>query len=271
MIIKVAACQLVLSIENPEENFLSICNAVSNCVAADAQLIVIPELSNSGYVFKNLTELAERAWELSDRRFEKLKAILSTSDAILVGGFALSVLGEYFNASVVVDKSGVRGWYPKAHLFNDEKDFFMAGSDQPLIVDTPIGRLATMICYDVEFPEWVRKAALAGAQILAIPTNWPEWGGIAIPTPMEVVRVQAGASVNRMVAIAADRTGEERGVKWVGASVITDADGVIQVMADLKIPNTTQILFAEVEVPTSKAIGPRNDVLLDRRTDLYEK
>jgi predicted amidohydrolase len=147
----------------------------------------------------------------------------------------------------------------------------MAGSDQPLIVDTPIGRLATMICYDVEFPEWVRKAALAGAQILAIPTNWPEWGGIAIPTPMEVVRVQAGASVNRLVAIAADRTGEERGVKWVGASVITDADGVIQVMADLKTPNTTQILFAEVEVPISRAIGPRNDVLIDRRTDLYER
>jgi predicted amidohydrolase len=54
MMIKVAACQLVLSIENPEENFLSICNAVSNCVTAGAQLIVIPELSNSGYVLRIL-------------------------------------------------------------------------------------------------------------------------------------------------------------------------------------------------------------------------
>ena len=269
MKIKVAACQLVLNIENPEENLLSIYDAVSNCVAADAQLIVIPELSNSGYVFKNLTELIDRSWALSDSRFEKLRVILSTGDAILVGGFALSVEGEYFNASVVLDKSGVCGWYPKAHLFNDEKDFFTAGNHEPLLVDTPIGKLATMICYDVEFPEWVRMSAMAGAQILAIPTNWPEWGGIASPTPMEVVRVQAGASVNRMVAIAADRTGQERGVKWVGASVITDADGVIQVMADLKTPNTVQILFAEVEVPISRAIGPRNDVLVDRRTDLY--
>lgn len=271
MKIKVAACQLVLSIENPEENLLSICDAVSNCVSAGAQLIVIPELSNSGYVFKNLTELIERSWELSDYRFEKLRSILSASDAILVGGFALSIAGEYFNASVVLDKSGVRGWYPKAHLFNDEQDFFTAGSSQPLIVDTPFGRLATMVCYDVEFPEWVRKAAMAGAQLLAIPTNWPEWGDMAFPTPMEVVRVQAGAAVNRMVAIAADRTGKERGVSWVGASVITDADGVIQMMADLKKSNTTQILFAEVEVPISKAIGPRNDLLLDRRIDLYEK
>lgn len=268
--IKIAACQLALSIEEPEENFKIICDAVSESLAAGADLIVIPELANSGYVFKNLQELIDRSWTLSDARFDKLKAILSNGDAILVGGFALDVEGEHFNASVVLDKSGVLGWYPKAHLFNDERDFFSAGNKPPLVVETPIGRIATMVCYDIEFPEWVRMSALAGAQILTIPTNWPEWGSMASPTPLEVVRVQAGASVNRMVAIAADRTGTERGVKWVGASVITDADGVIQVLADLTKPNTTQIIYAEVEVPTSKAIGPRNDVLLDRRTDLYE-
>ena len=268
--IKVAACQLALSIEDPKENFRAICSALQESLEAGADLIVIPELANSGYVFTNLQELIERSWTLSDERFVKLRAILSHSDAILVGGFALDVDGEYFNASVVLDKSGVLGWYPKAHLFNDEKDFFTAGSKPPLVVDTAIGRIATMVCYDLEFPEWVRMSALAGAQILAIPTNWPEWGSMATPTPMEVVRVQAGASVNRMVAVAADRTGDERGVKWVGASVITDADGVIQVLADFTKPNTTQIIYAEVEVPISKAIGPRNDVFLDRRTDLYK-
>ena len=269
MKIKVAACQLVLSIENPEENFLSMCRAVSECVEAGAQLIVIPELSNSGYVFQKHSELVERSWELSDDRFDKLRTILSDSDSVLVGGFALSTDGEYFNASVVLDKTGILGWYPKAHLFNDEKDFFTAGNQLPLVVDTPFGKVATMVCYDAEFPEWVRMTALAGAQILAIPTNWPVWSEMASPTPMEIVRVQAAAAVNRMVAIAADRTGAERGVGWVSASVITDADGVIQEMADLKNLNQDQIIFAEVEVPITKAIGPRNDVLKDRRTDLY--
>jgi hypothetical protein len=58
-------------------------------------------------------------------------------------------------------------------------------------------------------------------------------------------------------------------VNWVGASVITDSYGVIQALADAMKPDTTQILFAEVEVPLSRASGPRNDILLDRRTDLY--
>jgi predicted amidohydrolase len=269
MMIKIASCQLALSIDNPEENFLIICDAVSKSLEAGAQLVVIPELSNSGCIFRNLKELIDRSWTLLDDRFEKLKAIIAGRDAILVGGFALSVDGAYFNASVVLDKSGVRGWYPKAHLYNNEKDYFTAGNNQPLIIDTPIGRLATMVCYDVAFPEWVRKSALAGAQILAIPTNWPVWGSVASPTPMEVVCVQAAALANRMLVVAADRTGEERGEKWVGASVITDSSGVIQALADAMKPNTTQILFAEVEVPLSRASGPRNDILKDRRTDLY--
>ncbi len=268
--IKIAACQLSLSIEGPDENFQKICHAVNESLEAGVDLIVIPELANSGYVFKNHQELMDRSWNITDVRFEKLKAILSHSDTVLVGGFALSVDGSYFNASVVLDKSGILGWYPKAHLFNDEKDFFTAGDKPPLVIETVFGRIATMVCYDAEFPEWVRMAALRGAQILALPTNWPEWGSMATPTPMEVVRLQADASVNRMVVIAADRTGDERGVKWVGASVITDADGVIQVLADVTKLNTTQIIYKVVEVPTSKAIGPRNDVFLDRRTDLYQ-
>jgi predicted amidohydrolase len=269
MTIKIASCQLALSIENPAENFRSICDAVVRCVEVGADLIVIPELSNSGCIFRNHSELIDLSWTLSDARFEKLKAILSPSNAILVGGFALSVDGEYFNSSVVLDKSGVLGWYPKAHLYNDEEDYFTAGNQQPLIIDTPIGRIATMVCYDVAFPEWVRLSALAGAQILAIPTNWPAWGSIATPTPMEVVCVQAAALANRMIAIAADRTGEERGVMWVGGSVITDSYGVIQALAKAQKPNKSQILFADVEVPISRASGPRNDILLDRRTDLY--
>jgi predicted amidohydrolase len=269
VVIKIASCQLALSIENPEENFHLMCDAISKSVEAGAQLIVIPELSNSGCIFRNLKELIDRSWTLLDDRFAKLIAILAVSDAILVGGFALCVEGGYFNASVVLDKSGVRGWYPKAHLYNDEKDYFTAGNNQPLIIDTAIGRLATMVCYDVAFPEWVRKSAMAGAQILAIPTNWPSSGSSATPTPMEVVCVQAAALANRMLAVAADRTGEEREVNWVGASVITDSYGVIQALADAMKPDTTQILFAEVEVPLSRASGPRNDILLDRRTDLY--
>ena len=68
--------------------------------------------------------------------------------------------------------------YRKAHLWDGERFMFAAGAGAPPVVDTRLGRVATMICYDLEFPEWVRLPALHGAQLLSAPVNWP-----AHPTP----------------------------------------------------------------------------------------
>ncbi|MPV89613.1 carbon-nitrogen hydrolase, partial [Georgenia ruanii] len=79
--------------------------------------------------------------------------------------------------------------------------------------------------YDVEFPEWVRQVALQGADLLAVPVNWPLYPRPDAERPGEVVKVQAAASTNRMAIACADRDGEERGQRWLGGSVIVDADG----------------------------------------------
>ena len=90
---------------------------------------------------------------------------------------------------------------------------------------TKFGRIGMLICYDLEIPEWVRMPALDGAQLLCAPVNWPAFPRPDGERPAEVVRVQADAAVNRMFIAACDRTGQERGVDWVGGSVIVDADG----------------------------------------------
>ena len=238
-------------------------------VADGAKIVVLPELLNSGYVFNSKAEAESAGLSISDPIFDRFAEVLSAHDAFVVGGFAIADSNKLWNASVIIDGSGVRGWYPKAHLFATEPDFFEAGSAQPLVIETPYGRLGTLICYDIEFPEWVRKLAIGGAQIIAVPTNWPKYVESNSTTPMEVVRLQAAASVNKMVAIAADRAGSERGIEWVCASAITDCDGVIQVIADQNRRDEIQILIADVEVPVDHKIGVRNDVLGDRRLDLY--
>jgi len=126
-----------------------------------------------------------------------------------------------------------------------------------------------MVCYDIEFTEWVRLTMLQCAQILALPTNWPELGQVIPATPLEVVRVQAAASQNKIVVAAADRCGDDRGLSWVGASVITDFDGLIKTMADTAIQDATQILYADIELRTNTAITEKNDIRKDRRPDLY--
>ena len=269
--LRIALCQLPLDIENPLENISMAEAAIRDSAAQGAQLILLPELTNSGYVFQSKEELAARATGLDSPLMKRWSALVRELDIVLVVGLAIEEDGIFYNASTIFDASGLRGWYKKVHLWNDEVDFFTPGEDGPLIVETKVGKIATMVCYDVEFPEWVRLAMLGGAAILAIPTNWPD-GGLEIQdTPMEAVRIQAAASQNKMVIAAADRTRRERGVSWTSSSVLVDSDGLIKVIAARNVLQERQILIADVEIPSDRKVGPRNDIREDRRPELYKK
>lgn len=269
--LRIAVCQLPLNIENPNENSDLARTAIQDAASQGAKLIVLPELTNSGYVFRTVAELEERATTLDGALIKEWTVLAKQLDVVLVAGLAIKDSGQLYNCSVVIDSTGFRGWYKKVHLWDDEVDFFTPGAEAPLVVDTGIGRIATMVCYDIEFPEWVRLAMLADATILALPTNWPDTGRPPENTPLNAVLVQAGAAQNKLVIAAADRTRTERGVAWTASSVIADSDGVIQTIADRTKLDEMQILIADVEVPTNRKIGPRNDVRTDRRPDLYQK
>lgn len=269
--LKIAVCQLPLDIENPEENIRLATLAIQEAASQGAKLVVLPELTNSGCVFKNIAELEERATTLNGQILEEWIALAKKLDVILVAGLAIKDSGHFYNSSVIVDSTGLRGWYKKVHLWSDEMDFFTPGEEPPLIIDTDIGRIATIICYDIEFPEWVRLTMLSEASVLALPMNWPDSGRPTEQTPIAVYLVQAAASQNKLIIAAADRTRTERNVAWTGSSLIADSDGLIKVTANRNKFNEIQVLIANVEVPTDRKIGPRNDVRTDRRPDLYQE
>ena len=266
---RVAACQISLDIENPAQNIARANKAINDAISQGAQIIVLPELTNSGYAFTAVSEVQERSTTLDGEIIATWKEITHKNDVVIVAGLALSVDSRLYNASVVIDKTGLLGWYAKVHLFGEEHQFFKTGEKPPLVVNTAHGRIATMVCYDVEFPEWVRLAMLDRAVLLAVPTNWPNLGQLIHGTPMEAVRVQAAASVNKMVAVAADRSGAERGHSWVSSSVITDFEGNIKAIAHRESEDDVQVLVADVELPTDTSITPKNDVRKDRQPDLY--
>ena len=269
--LKIAVCQLPLNIEDPQNNINLARLAIQEAASQEARLVVLPELTNSGCVFKNIAELEERATTLDGQILKDWCAIAKELNLVLVAGLAIKDSGHFYNTSVIIDSSGFRGWYKKVHLWGDESDFFTAGSEPPLILDTEIGRVATMVCYDMEFPEWVRLTMLADANILALPINWPDSGRPINQTPLAAVLIQAAAAQNRLIVAAADRTRTERGKVWAGSSVITDSDGVIRIIADQKKENETQVLVADVEVTLDRKMGPRNDARTDRRPDLYKE
>ena len=123
-----------------------------------------------------------------------------------------------------------------------------------------------MICYDLEFPELTRSVALAGAQLLLVPTNWPLVPRPDGERPPEVVIAMAAARVNRMAVACADRLGTERGQEWTGGSTIIGADG--WVAAESREPG---LLIADVdlELALDKRLTDHADAFADRRPDLY--
>ncbi|WP_256863193.1 nitrilase-related carbon-nitrogen hydrolase [Microbispora sp. GKU 823] len=146
-------------------------------------------------------------------------------DLVIVGGFCELADGLVRNSQVMVDSTGTRAVYRKAHLWHDEQDVFAPGDAAAPVVDTALGRIGMMVCYDLEFPEWVRAVGLAGADLLAVSTNWPVSPVPAGERPVLVAYAQVAAAANRMFVAVADRCAAERGVGWVCGTSVIGPDG----------------------------------------------
>jgi predicted amidohydrolase len=267
---RVTCCQIPLAIGDTTGNQTTATAAIEAAARDGAEVVVLPELASSGYVFADRAELASLAETRDGPAITAWANLAEAFGLTIVAGFPEAAGDEIFNSAVVVDATGVRGVYRKAHLWDTENAVFDRGDDLPLLVETTHGRLGVMLCYDVEFPEWVRAVALAGADLLCAPVNWPLLPRPEGERPTEMVRAMAGAGMNRMPIAVCDRTGVERGVDWVGGSLITDADGYPLAIAEFSKAGS---ITADVDVEQArvKRFNEYNDVHGDRRTDLYRR
>ena len=243
--------------------------AVRDAIDAGARLVVLPELCTSGYVFDSLEEARSLAQPPEGGALAEWAEEARRGDAVVVGGFCeLGPDGALYNSAAVVDGTGVRAVYRKTHLWDREQLFFAAGAAPPPVVETAIGRVGVAVCYDTSFPELLRGIALRGADIIAVPTNNPRFPRPPGQEPLEVVAMRAHAYFNRVFVACCDRCGSERGVDFLGASVITDEQGWTLAAAELGSP---ALLTADVTPARArdKRWNERNDVFGDRRPALY--
>jgi predicted amidohydrolase len=270
MTTRVACAQIQLSIGDTEGNRTTGSAAIEEAARGGAHIIVLPELASSGYVFADRAELSSLAETRDGPAITGWVDLAEAFGVTIVAGFPESAGDAIYNSAAVVDSTGLRGVYRKAHLWDSETTVFDRGEDLPMVVDTEHGRLGVMLCYDVEFPEWVRAVALSGADLLCAPVNWPLLPRPEGERPTEMVRALAGAGMNRMPIAVCDRVGVERGQDWIGGSVVTDADGYPLAMADFGAPG---LVIADVDLSESrqKRINDHNHVHDDRRTDLYRR
>jgi predicted amidohydrolase len=270
MTIRVTCCQIRLAIGDTTGNQTNAKAAIEDAARAGAQIVVLPELASSGYVFADRAELESLAETRDGPAVTDWANLAESFGLTIVAGFPEAAGDEVYNSAAVVDSTGLRGVYRKAHLWDTENNVFDRADDLPLLVDTEHGRIGVMVCYDIEFPEWVRAVALAGADLLCAPVNWPLLPRPQGERPTEMVRALAGAGMNRMPIAVCDRAGEERGVEWIGGSVIVDADGYPVALGEYGRPAmvTADLDLAESRI---KRFNDNNDVHGDRRTDLYRR
>jgi predicted amidohydrolase len=168
----------------------------------------------------------------------------------------------------------VIGVYRKAHLFYDEQSYFEPGDSGFPVFDLPFGKVGMLVCYDLWFPEAARVLALAGADVICVPTNWvanfrrrvaDERGWI-----MGNYASVAVATQNQVFVAAADRIGLEREIEFIGSSCIVGPDGWM--LAGPAARGDEALLLADLDLRQAavrKQRTPRNHAFGDRRPELY--
>jgi predicted amidohydrolase len=269
---RIVCRQLSPAIADLNSNVRMTIDAVLESVAAGAQLVVLPELATSGYMFESVAEARSVAITLDDPVFAAWANAVRDAggpgvSGVVVGGFAeLGDDGLVYNSAAVVDGTGILGVYRKIHLWNTEKHYFQPGSVEPPVIDTPVGRLGIAICFDLEFPEMPRSLALRGADLLVVPTNWPRGERPSGERYMEVTAAMAAAYSNHIGVAACDRAGTERGQDWNEASCIINEQGWVIATVD-----DAGKVSADLDLTLSrdKRLTGLVDMFGDRRPELY--
>lgn len=264
-LLAVAAVSPEIGLGDTAGNITRCAASITEAALRDARLIVLPELALSGYVFHDAAESRAAAITPDDPVWGELTGAIPEG-VVAVVGYAEAAREGVYNTAAVLTRGTRIGDYRKSHLWGAESSLFSAGGTAGWVYDTPIGRLGVAICYDNEFPEVPRRLALAGAELLALPVNWPLVDRPAGERPPETIQAMAAARSSRLPTVIADRAGTERGVEWTGGTAVIDGDGWIAALPD---DDGFAVARLTVSDAGDKSLPPFNDLFADRRPDLY--
>jgi len=240
-------------------------NASSLIEGVKADLLVMPELFNTGYLFTSRKEALDLAEEVpGGRTTEALARMAKKSGAHIVAGLAERDGDEIYNAAVLVAPGAHVATYRKIHLFFEEKLWFSPGDKKPAVYDIGHCRVGLMVCFDWFFPETTRILALQGADVICHSAN------LVLPYCQDAMITRC--LENRVFAVTCNRTGsEERGGKklvYTGRSQIVDPRGNVLYRAGRE---TDEVHVTELDVTTArdKQLNEHNNLFSDRRPRFY--
>lgn len=272
--LRVACIQTEPVIGDKAHNLKQTLTRVAEAAAAGANLVVLPELCSTGYVFATRQEAFALAEPVPEGPTTAAWAeAAARHDLHIVAGIAERDGDVLYNSAVVVGPQGYVGRYRKNHLWAAENLFFEPGNLGMPVFRIGAGRIAVAICYDIWFPETFRLAALQGADLLCVPTNWVPMPQQPAHLPvMANILAMAGAHANSMFVAAADRIGHERGQPFLGNSIIVSHTG--WPLAGPASLDREEIILADMNLADARrkrTLNDFNQLLRDRRIDVYDE
>lgn len=277
-IIKTALIQLS-STGDKQTNLDKTISKIQEARTLGADMVILQELFLTDYFCQEEnTDFFALAEPLNGRTSQILAEVAKQNEVVIVASlFEFRAAGLYHNTTQVYDKDGsVAGLYRKMHIPDDpgfyEKFYFTPGDIGFSPIDTSLGKLGVLICWDQWFPEAARLMALSGAEILIYPTaigwnpNDPEdEKARQIDAWVNIQRSHAIA--NGLPVIAVNRTGFEKpGIHFWGSSFACGPQGEILAQAPI---NQEDLVMVEINLERSREVRNIWPYFRDRRVDHY--
>lgn len=263
---RIACVQMDVTLGEKEANRSRIVAHLDRLKGEGVDLAVFPEASLTGYCVDS-REDAQRIALADSEGLDVLKAACDRLDILAVVGYAERDGDVLYNSATLFEPGQAIRVYRKTHLpFLGLDRFVEAGRELP-VFETRWGRIGLLICYDLRPPEATRTLVLQGADLVVLPTNWPE----GAETSAEFVAI-ARAVENRVFIVTCNRVGSENGFRFIGRSKIIHpagkvlaaaADGEETIAADIDLTEARQKRV--VMIPDRYEI----DVIGARRPELY--
>ncbi|KRM34807.1 nitrilase cyanide hydratase and apolipoprotein N-acyltransferase [Agrilactobacillus composti DSM 18527 = JCM 14202] len=258
--LKIAVAQIDIAFGQPAVNFQRVETFVKKAAAQKVDIVAFPEMWNTGYALTELDQLADP----DGLQTQALLSRLAKENQLYIfgGSVATKEAGKFYNTTYVYDPKGqLLTTYRKVHLFGlmHEGDHLDAGAAE---THFNIGKIAAtnVICYDIRFPEWLRKLSAAGSSLIFVPAEWPtvrikQWARL----------LAARAIENQSFVVAINRVGSDPDNAFGGHSLVLDPLGD----AILTLGDQEELGIAEIDLDQIPAIRGEIPVFEDRRPELY--
>ena len=261
MTLRIALAQIPVEHGKPEENYKKVAQYLSKAAQAKANVVVLPELWNTGYDLARLEEIADVEGQ---RTKEFLQAKAQEYKIDIVGGsVAIKENEQFYNITYIVDKQGkLISEYRKVHLFRlMDEDKYLAAGEQKNVFELSGVKNASFICYDIRFPEWLRTVAKEKLSVIYVVAQWPQtrieqWKALLIARAIE----------NQTYVVAVNRVGENPDNKFNGHSLIINPLG--EVLSDSGDQETLTVY--DLDTSKMEKFTQQIHVFEDCRPELYD-